>query len=147
MLTRKRQLKNSTGLHEANFAKLTRVFPGLRELQGKIIGRGPNDSLVELQVLESSKYTKTFSLKLNHGTASTLLPSLHIKIRNYYDASVTEVLAFQKHHRLNPRYRYPNPKMYHCDEKWQTNQFLGDWLDHCLRGRCIFQDDTELLDA
>lgn len=147
MLIKKKQLKNSTALHEANFAKLTRVFPGLRDLQGKITGRGPNNSHVELQVLESSKYTKTFSLKLRQCTAHILLPSLHLKVINYYDASVTEVLAFQRHHRLNPRYSYPNPKMYQCNEKWQTNQFLGEWLDHCLRGRCIFRDDTELLDA
>lgn len=147
MLTKKRQLKNSTALHEANFAKLTRVFPGLRDLQGKITGRGPNNSHVEIEVLETSKYTKTFSLKVSQDTSCKLLLSLHLKVRNYYDASVTEVLAFQRHHQLNPRYKYPNPKMYQSDEKWQTNQFLGEWLDHCLRGRCIFQGDTELLDA
>lgn len=147
MLIKKRQLKNSTALHEANFAKLDLVFPCLRELEGKISGRGPENTTVEIQVLENSKYTNTISLKLNQRSAHALLPALHLKIRNYYDASVTEVLAFQRHHRLKPRYNYPNPGMYHCDEKWQTNQFLGEWLDHCLRARYVFQDDGELLDA
>lgn len=147
MLIKKRQPKNSTALHEANFEKLARVFPGLRDVQGKISGRGPGSSIVEIQILENSKYTNTISLTLNLSTAHNLLPTLQLKIRNYYDASVTEVLAFQRHHRLQPRYNYPNPRMYHCDEKWQTNQFLGEWLDHCLRARYVFQDDGELLDA
>jgi len=147
MLIKKRQLKNSTALHEANFEKLARVFPGLRDLRGKITGRGPENSIVEVQLLEDSRYTNTISLKLKQDTTHTLLPSLHLKIRNYYDANVTEVLAFQQHHRLKPRYKYPNPGMYHSDEKWQTNHFLGEWLDHCLRSRFVFQDDGELLDA
>jgi uncharacterized protein YqiB (DUF1249 family) len=37
--------------------------------------------------------------------------------------------------------------MYQTDEKWQTNQFLGEWLDHCLKIRCLFQGEIELLDA
>lgn len=147
MLIKKKQLRNSTSLHEANFAKLSRVIPGLRGLTGKISGRGPNNTLVEIQILDNSKYTNTISLKVKQDSVHALLPALHIKIRNYYDASVTEVLAFQQHHQLKPRYDYPNPRMYQCDEKWQTNQFLGEWLDHCLRGRCIFQGDIELLDA
>lgn len=147
MLIKKRQLRNSTALHEANFAKLSRVFPGLRNLQGKITGRGPNNSQVEVQILENCKYTHTISLKLNQSSVHALLPTLHLKIRVYYDANVTEVLAFQRHHRIKPRYNYPNPEMYQCDEKWQTNQFLGEWLDHCLRARYVFQNDNVLLDA
>jgi hypothetical protein len=146
-LIKRRRQRNSTALHEANFAKLDRVVPNLRDLQGHICVSGPNGSKLELQVHETSKYTKTFSLHLKQETAHPLLSSLQIKIRNYYDARVTEVLAFQRHYRLNPRYDYPNPKMYQTDEKWQTNQFLGEWLDHCLKIRCLFQGEIELLDA
>lgn len=147
MLIKKRQLKNSTVLHEANFAKLARVFPDLRYLQGKITGKGPDDSRFEVQLLENSKYTNTISLKLNQSSTHVLLPTLHLKIRVYYDANVTEVLAFQRHHQLKARYDYPNPGMYQCDEKWQSNQFLGEWLDHCLRARYVFHTNNELLDA
>ncbi|WP_455218433.1 DUF1249 domain-containing protein [Kaarinaea lacus] len=146
-MIKRRRLKNSTALHEANFNKLGKVFPGLKDLKGKITGRGPENTHVEIQVVEQSKYTNTVSLKVKQGTEHAMLPSMHLKIRNYYDACVTEVLAYQDHYRLHPRYNYPNPRMYHCNEKWQTNQFLGEWLDHCLRGRCIFRDNIELLDA
>ncbi len=148
---KKRPRHNATALHEANFAKLARIIPGLRDLQGHIIVSGPNDSQLELRILETSKYTKTFSLHPNHNNkkqrlAQPWLSGLQMKIRNYYDASVTEVLAFQKHHRLDARYQYPNSKMYQCNEKWQTNKFLGEWLDHCLRTRCYFHGKVELLD-
>jgi hypothetical protein len=147
----KRQLRNTTALHEANFAKLARVVPGLRDLQGHVFLSGPNNSLLELTILETSKYTKTFSLYLNHNNteksiAQPWVSNLQLKVRNYYDASVTEVLAFQKQHRLNARYTYPNHKMYQRNEKWQTNKFLGEWLDYCLHKRFYFHGDTELLD-
>lgn len=147
----KRQRRNATALHEANFAKLARVVPGLRDLQGHISICGPNDTQLELKILETSKYTKTFSLHLNQGNTkqSATQPwasNLQMKIRNYYDASVTEVLAFQKQHRLNARYPYPNHKMHQRNEKWQTNQFLGEWLDYCLRKRCYFHGNIALLD-
>ena len=148
----KRQLRNATALHEANFAKMARVVPGLRDLQGHVFLSGPNDSQLELRILETSKYTKTFSLHLNHNCTKKSITQpwvsdLQLKIRNYYDASVTEVLAFQKQHQLNARYTYPNHKMYQRDEKWQTNKFLGEWLDYCLQKRFYFHGDIELLDT
>jgi len=53
------------------------------------------------------------------------------------------VLAFQQHQRLAVRYPYPNPRMYHRNEKWQTDMFLSEWLDNCLRTRSTFQDEVE----
>jgi hypothetical protein len=149
---RKRPRENSTALHEANFAKLARVVPGLRDLRGHVSVSGPLHSQLVLRILETSKYTTTFSLHLNQNisSVSTIQPwlsNLELKIRNYYDASVTEVLAFQQHHRLNARYRYPNSKMYLCNEKWQTNHFLGEWLDYCMRTQCYFRGNIEILDA
>jgi uncharacterized protein YqiB (DUF1249 family) len=150
----KRQLRNATALHEANFAKLARVVPGLRDLQGHIFLSGPKNTRLELRILETSKFTKTFSLHLNHNNTKQIVAQpwasdLQMKIRNYYDASVTEVLAFQKQHRLSARYAYPNNQMYQRNEKWQTNQFLGEWLDYCLRKRCFFHGNgnTEILGA
>jgi uncharacterized protein YqiB (DUF1249 family) len=142
---RKRTLKNITSLHEANFKKISRVVPGLQNLEASICIRGQNGTRLDLDILEISKYTKTFSLKLTHDTEQPWLPGLHMKIRNYYDARVTEALAFQRQHRLNARYQYPNPNMFHPNEKWQTNHFLSEWLDHCLRTRCIFLDENEYL--
>lgn len=136
-------LRNATALHEANFAKLMRVVPCLKNLQLKDRVLIHGDSRLELEVIEISKYTKTISLRLQQVPQQSWLNHLHLKIRNYYDAGVTEVLAFQHHHRLDARYKYPNPAMYQPNEKWQVNQFLGEWLDHCLRTRSIFRDELE----
>ena len=141
----KRTLNNATHLHEANFKKLSRVVPGLHDLKNSICVNGQNGTQLVLHILEVSKYTKTISLQLIHDTHQPWLPGLHMKIRNYYDARVTEALAFQHRHRLNARYEYPNSDMFQPDEKWQTNQFLSEWLDHCLRTRCIFHEESEYL--
>lgn len=141
----RRTLKNTTNLHEANFKKLSRVVPGLHELEKSIRAHGQDGTRLNLHILEISKYTKTFALQLIHGTDQPWLPSLNMKIRNYYDARVTEALAFQHQHRINARYQYPNPKMFQPNEKWQTNHFLSEWLDYCLRTRCIFHQENEYL--
>ena len=146
-LIAKRKRHNATSLHEANFKKLARVVPDLCELETTITARGAQGAQLSLRVLEISKYTKTFSLQLQHSTEQPWLPGLQMKIRNYYDAGVTEVLAFQHKHRLNARYEYPNDNMFQRNEKWQINQFLGEWLDHCLRTGRIFHAAAEPVDS
>jgi len=144
---RKLRLRNATRLHESNFCKLQLVIPGVREISAPLCLQGRGDTRLSVEVLDKSKYTTTLSLHLQQFAGSAWLPALHMKVRTYHDAGVAEVLAFQGHHRLDSRYEYPNPRMYHRDEKWQLNHFLGDWLDHCLRDRCIFRDAIEPLDA
>lgn len=162
----RRKLRNATTLHEANFRKLSRVVPDLREHEYATclnveysVCLNAEDSVcldaedsagakaqgaprLSLRILEMSKYTKTFSLHLQQYLNQPWLPGLHIKVRNYYDAGVTEVLAFQHHHRLDARYVYPNPSMHQRNEKWQSNHFLGEWLDHCIRTRCVFHQSS-----
>lgn len=145
-LITKRKRHNSTMLHEANFKKLARVVPDLSELETGTTAQGAHGTQLSLHILEISKFTKTFSLHLQHAAEHPWLPGLQLKIRNYYDANVTEVLAFQHKHRLDARYNYPNNEMFQRNEKWQTNQFLGEWLDHCLRTGCIFHAAAEPVD-
>ena len=145
LLPRRRQ-RNATSLHEANFKKLARVVPNLHTVEDALCVGGLNNTRLTLRILESSKYTKTFSLQLQQCRSQSWLPELHMKIRNYYDAGVTEVLAFQQQHRLTARYSYPNPRMFQRNEKWQTNHFLGEWLDHCLRTHCVFRDEIGSFD-
>lgn len=147
IIIRKRRLENATALHETNFTKLARVIPGLRQIHGPRSLRGLGNTLMELEILEKSRFTTTFSLHLKQHEKHRWLPTLHMKIRTYHDAQVVEVLALQHHHRVQSRYAYPNPDMYQRDEKHQFNRFLGDWLDHCLRTNCLFHDQIEPLDA
>ena len=63
-----------------------------------------------------------------------------LDVRLYHDADVAEVVAWQGHRRFRVRNEYPNPHMYHCDEKAQLNQFLGELLEFCLVQGRVMQD-------
>lgn len=98
-----------------------------------LIQRGQHPWLQLISILERSPYTTTLSwrqLPLFH--ASPWLSSPKLTIRLYKDAELAEVLAWEGHRRLRPRYDYPNKAMYLADEKRQFNRFLAEWLELCL---------------
>ena len=87
---------------------------------------------VEIRILEAFKYTSTLQIVQKPELTQRMTnPSMLVRV--YHDASTAEVISFQGHRKLKPRYAKPNPDMYHVDEKMQVNQFLGEWLTHCLR--------------
>ena len=141
------RLRNATHLHETNFLKLQRVIPGIRDITKRLSYHGRDNSTLSVDVLNKSKYTTTFLLVLRQHNSQSWLSNLQMKVRIYHDANVAEVLSFQNHHRLDSRYEYPNPQMYHRNEKWQINGFLGDWLDYCLRNSFTFKDKTLPIDV
>jgi uncharacterized protein YqiB (DUF1249 family) len=111
-------------------AKLTKVSDDEYRF---MISRGDQQWLHLLRVVERSRYTTTlqFSQTLV-ASHSSWLPMPRLVVRMYHDAKLAEVLAWEGHKRLRPRYEYPNRAMYHADEKLQINQFLGEWLMLCL---------------
>ena len=119
---------------EANYARLRKILPDEEVGREFAVTRGTQQWLYKVHVIERSPYTTT--LQLTQGAeffsdASWLqLPCL--TVRMYHDAKLAEVLAWEGHKRLRPRYEYPNESMYQCDEKLQINQFLGEWLSLCL---------------
>lgn len=84
------------------------------------------------EVIERSRYTTTLVLSMQCPQTSQWLLMPRLTVRLYHDACLAEVLAWEGHKRLRPRYHYPNPSMYQCDEKLQVNQFLAEWLSVCL---------------
>jgi uncharacterized protein len=95
--------------------------------------RGEQEWQYQLRVLERSKYTTTLLLIQTAITNTSLwLQPPRLTVRMYHDAKLAEVLAWEGHKRLRPRYQYPNQSMYHADEKLQINQFLGEVLARCL---------------
>lgn len=99
---------------------------------------------VEILIVEAFKYTTT--LKITQKPVFTKwMTNPSMLVRAYHDASTAEVVSYQGHRNLKPRYSSPNPKMYHADEKMQVNQFLGEWLSHSLKvGRSIKTAETIL---
>ncbi len=94
-----------------------------------IISRGEQQWLHQLRISERSPYTTTLQLsQANLAGESTWLRMPRLTVRMYHDAKLAEVLAWEGHKRLRPRYEYPNQAMYQSDEKLQVNQFLGEWL-------------------
>ena len=87
--------------------------------------------------MEAFKYTTTLEIEQRPELRKWMTnPSMLVSV--YHDASTAEVVSYQGHRNLKPRYSTPNPDMYHSDEKMQVNSFLGDWLTHCLKvGRSI----------
>ncbi len=87
---------------------------------------------VEITIVEAFKYTTTLEIVQKPEFKEWMTnPSMIVRV--YHDANTAEVISYQGHRNLEPRYTQPNPKMYHADEKMQVNGFLGEWLSHCLK--------------
>lgn len=126
---------------ETNFARLTKLLA--TDQQGVpanthdefrfMVARGEQQWLHLLRVTERSPYTTTLELsRITVGASSSWLAMPKLILRMYHDAKLAEVLAWEGHKRLRPRYEYPNQSMYQSDEKYQLNRFLGEWLSLCL---------------
>lgn len=126
---------------ETNFARLTKLL--VNKLQSKsehpqaefrfMVARGEQQWLHLLRITERSPYTTTLELsRSSMGATSSWLVMPKLTLRMYHDAKLAEVLAWEGHKRLRPRYEYPNQSMYQSDEKYQLNRFLGEWLTVCL---------------
>jgi len=132
-LVKKRSYKlDITDLHavcEANYARFIRLFPDYETCNTREFTIG--QARVQLDVAERCRYTTIFRV-LQQGSDSHWLGGLKLEVRVYHDARMAEVGMFQSHRRIGGRYQYPNDRMYQQDEKCQQNQFLAEWLEHCL---------------
>ncbi len=134
-------------LYEANYKRLLRLVPFVRESEGVTlleIGELPE---MKLEVVEHCRYTTVVALTCHLSSAQAWMTDPNMKIRLYHDAKVAEVIACQNHCRFEARYPYPNRKMFSRHEKRQVNVFLGEWLEHCLAKGCRYAFDTPLTNA
>jgi len=114
---------------EANYARLLALFPDYEAVNMREFYVG--NARITMEVVERCRYTTIFCLKQAHASVEWL-GNLRIEVRAYHDAAMLEVGVFQSHRRVQGRYQYPNARMYQQDEKTQQNQFLCEWLEHCL---------------
>ena len=118
---------------DANYLRLTKMFPELSTLETSAIGLDFHGMRLEvrLDVIERSPYTTLVRLSQRPE-----LPWSHkasMTIRLYHDARSAEVVEYQgRKHFLRAAYDYPNADMRHPDEKAQINRFLGEYLSLCL---------------
>lgn len=117
-------------LCEINFMQLQGFLP-LSDGVGEMVAYQVNNTSYRLTIVESTRYTLVVEiLQTIPAVNYWSLPSMVVRL--YYDAMVAEVCASQQIYRFQASYDYPNKKLHQRDEKHQINQFLADWLHHCL---------------
>lgn len=119
---------------EANYLRLSKLIASAVADEIRfMVTRANQQWLHLLRVTERSPYTTTLELSRTAvGQSSPWISMPKLTLRMYHDAKLAEVLAWEGHKRLRPRYDYPNQAMYQSDEKYQLNHFLGEWLNLCL---------------
>ena len=112
-------------------------WPSFELLELAIDAPGSRSVRMRVVLEERNPYTSTIMLHQQ----DVLLPwadGPQMSVRVYHDARLAEVISWNRHRLLKPRYRYPNPDMYLPDEKEQLNRYLGECLGQCLRyGRSL----------
>ena len=118
---------------DANYLRLMRLFPALRECPGETFSMtvGGRRANVSLKVLERSPYTTLVRLRQRPETSWGLNPGFTVRL--YHDARCAEVVEYQRARHFKAVYAYPNDAMRQRDEKVQVNRFLGEFLSYCLR--------------
>lgn len=131
-------------LCEANYMRLHKLLKNFElgsEQKVFIETDASHNSYVCLTITESFPYTSTIQVS-QHSPTSQWLKAPEMLVRLYHDANMAEVVSYQKQHRIRGHYHYPNPEMRMPDEKIQLNQFLTEWLTHCLsHGRSAYEFD------
>ena len=90
----------------------------------------PVKAVVELSILDRSKYTSVVSIEQKPELKWGANPRL--KVRLYHDTKSAEVIEYQDQNRFRSHYDFPNTRMRQRDEKVQLNLFLGEYLKFCL---------------
>lgn len=124
---------------EANYARIMQLLPDMATIDQRDFGvllAGGSAVQFRIAVTERCKYTTM--IDINQQSSASAWPQEWAKapffsLRVYHDARMAEVVAYDRHQRLRPKYDYPNDNMYQRDEKAQLNTFLGEWLSHCLQ--------------
>ncbi|BAN50939.1 DUF1249 domain-containing protein [Metapseudomonas resinovorans] len=119
---------------EANYARLMRLLPQMREVRGsRRVALSQGERLLgvlTLEVVDACPYTTTLRVRQEHSLP--WLPAPQLEVRVYHDARMAEVVGAENARRIRSVYPYPNADMHQPDEKSQLNLFLGEWLSHCL---------------
>ena len=118
---------------DANYLRLMKLFPALREEDRKAFGVQVGDSPYEvhMQVMERGPYTSLLRLTQLPEAPWSTRPGLVVRL--YHDARSAEVVEYQRDGYFRAVYDYPDEHGRQPDEKAQVNRFLGEFLALCLK--------------
>lgn len=125
--------KNPMWFFERNFSVLSTMLDEVQLLRYGVANFEVADSLVELSLIENTRYTLLIRINQKFRNGSDFLKDISFDVRLYQDAKLAEVLSYQGRARMEFRYNYPNKHMFVPDEKQQGNLLLHDWLSMCTR--------------
>lgn len=127
-------LKKMSAACEGNYLRLNKLLPNFELGYEKTftLQSEHHQGRVTLEVVESFRYTSTVKV-IQQSESSSWLQSPSMLVRLYHDARSAEVTSYQNQRRIEGKYHYPNRQMRLPDEKAQLNQFLAEWLTHCLK--------------
>ena len=118
---------------DANYLRLMKLFPELREEDrdafGMVVGDTPYE--VQMQVVERGPYTTLVRLAQLPEAPWSTRPALIVRL--YHDARSAEVVEYQLDGHFRTVYDVPNKDGRQPDEKAQVNRFLGEFLSMCLK--------------
>lgn len=117
-------------IYETNYAKMNALIP-VDPIVGETRSYQVSDFSYQLEIKEVTRYTTL--VDVCQCDVRPIFPLPRMSVRLYHDARVAEVCSSEQISRVKPRYDYPNAKMMQKDEKFQLNQFLGEWLSFCLK--------------
>ncbi|RTE66985.1 DUF1249 domain-containing protein [Amphritea opalescens] len=117
---------------EANYLRLMRLMPDIEQRDERVfeVSCHQQQSTVRLQIEERFTYTTTVLVSQSSDHRWLEAPSLIVRM--YHDARAAEVICLKSKRHFRGVYNYPNAQMHQKDEKAQLNQYLGEWLSHCL---------------
>lgn len=118
----------------ANYLLLKRLWrsPAEGQVCYGLRHAGRDIAQVSLQRLEESRWTEWLELQVEVIQQHPLVQPVRMQLRSYHDVRMTEVISCQEHCAREGRYKYPNPGMFHPDEKVQVNQFFGELMRFTL---------------
>ena len=133
-------LKKMAAACEGNYIRLNKLMPNFELgyetsflISGDLsAGVDLRQARIQLKVIESFPYTSTIEV-VQKGLFPDWIQPPSMLVRLYHDARSAEVTSYQNQKRIHGKYEYPNPQMRMPDEKAQLNQFLAEWLTHCLK--------------
>jgi len=132
-------LTKQMALCEANYARLLKLMPDIDECQQRefVVDMAQGQSVVCIAVQERFKFTSTLSIVQKPVSEErcdiiSALISPTLIVRLYHDAKMAEVISPAKKTQYRGKYSYPNKSMLQIDEKIQLNEYLAQWLSHCL---------------
>jgi len=131
---------------EQLYFKLDLVLPLVAEMSGlwRITCLRQGEEII-LEQENHGPYTSLVHITHTLEGVQPALSALSVTVRVYHDMEMVEVVCYQEQGRIRERNPYPNPRMHQPREKQRINEFVSEWLDHCLKRKIRVGDEAELI--